>query len=81
MFAVLTIIVGLALVAYGLVQIFAKDTAWRWHVWQQERKADAKTPERTPEWERTITWGGLIVMVLGAVSVGLGVIELMNTGL
>jgi hypothetical protein len=54
---------GLAALVLGLLSIFAKDLMWKITVWQNQNKGLAS--ERTENWERGTTIGGVIVILVG----------------
>jgi uncharacterized membrane protein len=63
--SIIPIVVGLLLVIYGVVSIFAKDLAWEITEWSNRNRGVQS--ERTPQWETSSTIGGVI-------SIGAGVI-------
>jgi hypothetical protein len=61
--SILVVIVGLVLIVLGLISIFAKDLAWEMTEWQNRNRGVQS--ERTPEWERSTTLGGVITIGAG----------------
>lgn len=70
----LAVIVGLVLVGLGLINIFAKDLAWKVPEWQNRNRTPQ--PKRTPEWEKATTTSGLGLAVVGIIIAGLGLASL-----
>ena len=51
------------MITMGLIYIFKKDLAWRYVEWMLRYVK----PQRTPEWERSATINGIILLVGGVV--------------
>lgn len=50
-----------AMIVLGYINIFRKDTAWSISEWMLRNVK----PQRTREWERNITFNGIVLLVFG----------------
>ena len=64
------VVLGLVLVAVGLMSIFAKDVMWEFTRFSNEAKGVAS--ERTDWWDTTTTIGGVFAVIVGVVTVVIG---------
>jgi hypothetical protein len=59
--------IGLALIGFGLFDIFKQDKLWEWQ--ERNMKASGLIPKRTQEWESRTLFQGCVALGVGIVIV------------